>query len=417
MIDLLASHHGNITVVGDDAQSIYSFRGASISNILGFPDRYPDTQIFNLEVNYRSTPPVLRAANSSISRNENQFAKRLRAVREGDILPAVVGVRDVYRQAEFVGDRIGQVLEDGVQPGEIAILYRAHYHSMEIQTELAGRGIPFEVRGGPKFFEQEHVKDVVSFLRILGNPMDEMSWKRVLLLCPGVGRKTADRVWEKLSASPDPLAAVMSGGLKGAAKGKAAAGMLSLEGLFGDLAAERDGDGGNLVTCVVEGLYDDHMRSTYPDYADRLMDIEQLGGLAGNYDDLTQFLSGLALLTDAVEPGAQGTFPEDERVVLSTIHQAKGLEWKVVFLVWLVDGKMPSARSLLEPGGEEEERRLFYVALTRAKDELYLVYPTVSTSRDNYGMGNSPSRFIMELDQDTYEHHGTSVWQNMEWEW
>lgn len=410
IVDMLAREHRCVTVVGDDAQSIYSFRGAVLANILGFPERYPDARSFHLETNYRSVPAILRAANNSISRNIDQFAKRLRAVRSGDFVPAVVGVRDVYRQAEFVAERIARSVDEGVAPGETAVLYRAHYHSMVLQTELARRGIPFEVRGGPKFFEQAHVKDVISYLRIVENPRDETSWKRVLRLYPGVGRATADRIWRAVSSSDDPLKEALSKNLRAELPKRAAEGLSALAAVLKVLAAARgEGTPADLIELVLENGYGDYMRSSFPDYADRLQDLEQFESFATRYADAGEMLSEIALLTDAAEPGREDSIGDGRRVVLSTIHQAKGLEWRVVFIIWLVDGRMPSARALPEEGGEEEERRLFYVAMTRAKDELYMTCPAVSTSRDGYGMTHTPSRFLTELDADTYEQYGSAL--------
>ena len=177
--DLLAGHHRNIMVVGDDSQSIYSFRGANYANIISFPDRYTDCRIFRLETNYRSTPEILNMANLTIQNNPRQFPKTLRAVRERGVRPALVAARNVGRQADFVSQRIIELVGDGISFSEIAILYRAHYHSMEVQMELTRRGIPFELRSGIRFFEQAHIKDVAAYMRILVNPMDEMAWKPV----------------------------------------------------------------------------------------------------------------------------------------------------------------------------------------------------------------------------------------------
>lgn len=420
IVDAVASVHRNVTVVGDDAQSIYAFRGACLSNILEFPKRYPDARSFHLETNYRSTPSILRIANHSISYNINQFQKRLRAVRSGDFTPAVVGVKDVYRQAEFIAERIEQLFDEGVPPEEIAVLYRAHYHSMEIQSELARKGVSFEVRGGPKFFEQAHVKDVISYLRIVENPRDEISWKRVLRLYPGVGQTTADKIWRKISSSGGPPGELRSQQFLAGIPRRAAEGVSALGGLLEDLAASRaDETPGGLIQLILDCTYNEYLRSAYPDYEDRLQDLLQLESFASQYDDAGGMLGEIALLTETPETDVEDVRSSAERVVLSTIHQSKGLEWRVVFLVWLVDGKMPSARSLPEAGGEEEERRLFYVAITRTKDELYLMYPAVSTARDNYGTANTPSRFLSELDTDTYELYGSTfeTWGGMEAEW
>src|SRR5437868_12325465 len=201
----MASARRNVMVVGDDAQSIYSFRGASFENILTFPLRFPDAAIYKLETNYRSTAQILRLANHSIANNRFQFRKELRAVRGEGPEPAVVGVDDVFEQAAFVAQRILELRDEGESLGEIAVLYRSHYQSLELQMELSRRLIPYEIRSGVRFFEQAHIKDVIAYLKIMTNARDELSWKRVLKLYPKIGEKTAAEVWAKIGQAADPL--------------------------------------------------------------------------------------------------------------------------------------------------------------------------------------------------------------------
>ncbi|MCE5280655.1 MAG: ATP-dependent helicase [Deltaproteobacteria bacterium] len=397
IIDLVASQHRNLMVVGDDSQSIYSFRGANCENILRFPERYPDCRIFKLETNYRSTPEILHLANLSITNNENQFQKTLRAVREQGIRPVLVPARNVLQQADFVAQRIIELHRSGIPLGEMAVLYRAHYHSMEVQMEMTRRGIPFEIRSGIRFFDQAHIKDVTAYLRILANPRDELAWKRVLGLYPKVGRVTADKVWRRLSGVPDPLGAVLAEGFKGCAGKSAASGLGRFQETFAQLYPAADPiDPSVMIDRVLQGGYRDLLRERYGDSGNREEDLLQLARFSTRFASLEDFLSELALLTGITEDDPR---QEDtrERVILSSIHQAKGLEWTSVFLIWCSEGMLPLARALKEPSGEEEERRLFYVAATRAKDHLYLCYPLTDYTR---GMGNlpvSPSRFIQEL--------------------
>jgi DNA helicase-2/ATP-dependent DNA helicase PcrA len=396
IMDLLASGHRNLMVVGDDSQSIYSFRGANYENIMRFPDRYPDCRIFKLETNYRSTPEILHLANLSITNNENQFQKTLRAVRERGIRPVLIPARNVLQQADFVTQRILELQRSGIPLGEMAVLYRAHYHSMEIQMELTRRGIPFEIRSGIRFFEQAHIKDVTGYLRILLNPRDELAWKRVLGLYAKIGKATAEKVWCYVSTLSNPHAAVMTTGFKGCSTKGAIPGLSRFQETFRTLQDADTVSPSQLIDIILRNGYLDLLRERYADAASREEDLIQLANFSSRFSTLDGFLSELALLTGIMEESRPEMISED-RVVLSSIHQAKGLEWTTVFMVWCSEGMMPLSRALKEPGGEEEERRLFYVAATRAKDHLYLCYPLTDYSR---GMGNlpvSPSRFILEL--------------------
>ena len=397
IVDLLAKRR-NLTAVGDDSQSIYSFRGANFANILRFPEKYPDARIFKLETNYRSTPEILHLANRSIRHNEEQFHKVLRAVKRPGNRPQLVTVLNTAQQANFVAQRVVDCVLDGVPLHEIAVLYRAHFHSMDIQMELTRRRIPHEVRSGIRFFEQAHIKDVAAYLRILVNAYDEAAWKRVLGLYDGVGVKTAEKLWRRVSQSGDPLAAVFSEEfLKGAPKG-AAAGLREFRATIKDLReAGGDKSPAEMVAAVLEGGYGEILRRQYTDVSSREEDLAQLARFSGKFDSLGAFLSELSLLTNAIEESEEQRVQGRDKVVLSTIHQAKGLEWSVVFLVSCADGQIPLAKALKEPGGEEEERRLFYVAATRAKDRLYICYPMLNYSRTADDCNPGPSRFIREL--------------------
>ena len=396
IMDLVASRHRNLMVVGDDSQSIYSFRGANYENIMRFPDRYPECKIFKLETNYRSTPEILHLANLSITNNEHQFQKTLRAVREQGIRPVLVPTRNVLQQADFVAQRILELHRSGIPLGEMAVLYRAHYHSMEVQMEMTRRGIPFEIRSGIRFFEQAHIKDVTAYLRILVNPRDELAWKRVLGLYAKIGRVTADKVWRFVSGLSDPHAAVFTEDFKRCAPRSATPGLGRFQETFRALHGCDSRNPSVLIDAILKGGYSDLLRERHTDAVSREEDLIQFANFSSRFASLEDFLSELALLTGVNEESREEESRED-RVVLSSIHQAKGLEWTAVLMIWCSEGMMPLARALKEPGGEEEERRLFYVATTRAKDQLYLSYPLTDYAR---GMGNlpvSPSRFIMEL--------------------
>jgi DNA helicase II / ATP-dependent DNA helicase PcrA len=402
VVDLLVTEHRNLCVVGDDAQSIYSFRGAHFENILEFERRYPDARRYDLTVNYRSTPQILSLANASIAGNLRQFEKELSSVRPDGTLPAAVPCRDVQQQAEFVGQRVLELRDEGIPLPEIAVLYRAHHHSMEIQFELARRGIPFVVRSGVRFFEAAHVKDVLAHLRIARNPGDELALKRCLKITPGVGTATAEAVWtafaarrrrgqgsvEELSA-PDVLQHVPAKGRPGYER---------LAALLRKCARPPVRDlPGEAIEQVLDQGYEAYLRAEFLNADTRIEDIQQLAQYARGYEDTEAFLAEIALLTElSAETVSEGGEP-DEKLVLSSVHQAKGLEWRAVFVVWLADGRFPSSQALKDLQGEEEERRLFYVAATRARDELYLTYPVVAAPRDRERVILKASRFLEEL--------------------
>jgi DNA helicase-2/ATP-dependent DNA helicase PcrA len=408
IVDLLAEGHGNIMVVGDDSQSIYSFRGANFANILTFPERYPAAKIFKLEVNYRSTPQILDLANTSIIHNRFQFSKELRTVRPAGLMPSLVPAQDIMEQASFVAQRVAEIHEGGIPLSQVAVLYRAHYHSMELQMELTRRGIPFEVRSGLRFFEQAHIKDVSAYLKIICNPLDELAWKRVLLLYPRIGKATAEKIWRMISAGAlDPRVGVDAKEVLQ----KIPVGVRENWKLFSRLLARlRDpkmtSDPGGMIELVMKEGYEAYLQSRYPNYESRADDLRQLAAFAGQYSSCQDFLSELALLT-SMEGETTSIRGEDGKgmITLSSVHQAKGLEWSVVFIIWLAEGRFPSLRSLAESGGdgEEEERRLFYVAVTRARDELYLCYPRFAAERGGRAVIQRPSRFISELSEEGYE--------------
>ncbi|MFH1081162.1 MAG: UvrD-helicase domain-containing protein [Pseudomonadota bacterium] len=401
IVDLLASAHQNLMVVGDDSQSIYSFRGAHFANIMKFPQKYPQCGIFKLETNYRSTPEILNLANLSIINNENQYQKDLKAVRGRGILPVLAPARNVLKQADFVCQRILELMRDGVDLHDMAVLYRAHYHSMELQMEMTRRGIPFDIRSGIRFFEQAHIKDVTSFMRIVQNPFDELAWRRILGLYPKVGKVTAEKVWLFISRQEEPLEAVLTEAFPKAAPKSAHPGLQDCQNIFRRIleSATQKNDPAGIIDKILEGGYRELLQRRFTDSVSRLEDLEQFIIFADKFGSLEEFINQLALLTNMTEEGNahQMDLKAENRVVLSTIHQAKGLEWSVVFIIWCAEGMLPLQRALKEPDGEAEERRLFYVAATRAKDQLYLCYPVFDYTRGMGSLPISPSRFIREL--------------------
>ncbi len=425
LIDILAVKHRNVMVVGDDAQSIFAWRGAEFTNIYEFPKRYPEAQLFKLESNYRSTPEILALANTSIAGNRRQFPKMLKAVKASrDIKPALVPCSDVEQQSAFVASRILELRDEGTPLEDIAIMYRSHYHSIEMQLELARRNIPYQVRSGVRFFEQAHIKDVISYLRIVVNPRDELAWKRVLKLIPGIGNKTANRIFDAISLQDAKTPLLGSGEQKSELGGETIALLRDLPKLkdrspwqgFVRLiellsAQENRGNPARQILLVLEHGYEKYLEENFENADARSEDLRGLAQFANRYSSTEDLLSELALISterfaepqsltgeEVVEGGE-----DDEVLTLTSVHQAKGLEWKAVFLIWAAEGKFPSPRSLKELDSEEEERRLWYVALTRAKDELYITYPLIVTDYNRQTVLQKPSRFVMECPPALFE--------------
>ncbi len=402
IIDLLTARHRNIYVVGDDAQSIYSFRGANIENIMEFPKRYPDASIFKLTANYRSTPEVLKLANHSISHNKRRFPKDLKAIKGNGEKPNLVPLRDVFQQAEFVAQRVLELYEGGIPFREMAVLYRSHYQSMELQMELAKRGIPFEVRSGLRFFEQAHIKDVAAYLRVMVNPCDELAWIRVLRLVPRIGAVTAQRIWKVISGS-SPIEAIFSQEVKRVLSRGADKPFGTFLNVMKSLSEPQLlSSPSKMIGVVLREGYEEYLYSRYPNALSRIEDLQQLSSYALKYPSVEAFLSDLVLLGTVMGEAEPFNTAEEDMLVLSSIHQAKGLEWRIVFIIWLVEGRFPSAKSSASGSEEEEERRLFYVACTRAKDEIYLCYPETYEGWEGLTLMR-PSRFLREIPVESYE--------------
>ena len=397
-VNRLAERRRNLLVVGDDFQSIYSWRGADFRNILGFPRQYPEASIFKLETNYRSVPAILDVANACIAGNPEQFQKTLRAVRTEPTRPVLVRLRGGEEQARYIVEVLARLRRRGVPTERIAVLYRAHFHAMELQMELTRAKLPYVITSGVRFFEQAHVKDVCSLLRLLVNPGDELAFVRLLGLLPKVGEKTAARIWAKLGGRCDLKTAEGNRVLTDHLPPAAQAAWKAMAELGPAYAAEHlDEDPGEVIYRFVEAFYDDYAVETFENAERRLEDVTALIDYTTKYESAEAFLSETALLTnlDAEDDNVQGD--PANAIHLSTIHQAKGLEWDVVFILWLAEGMFPSARSMEDAGSLSEERRLFYVATTRARDELYLCVPELRRTRDGGVMFHSPSRFVQEI--------------------
>ncbi len=397
IVEMLSDAHGNLMVVGDDCQSIYSFRGADYRNILEFPDRYDDCEQYRLERNYRSTPEILELANASIHENEHQFHKTLVADRPSGPKPGLFKLRDPEQQARFVCKRILELVDEGYDYQDVAVLYRSHHHSMELQVEMTRREIPFVVRSGLRFFEKAHIKDVLAHLKFVFNPKDELSFQRVARLGRGIGTKRAQNIWMYISSQSDPLRALDDEKLLDDLPGKAESSWRQLAERLQEVADLRMDPPGEAMEAVLESGYTDHARSNYDEPSDRLDDLQQLADFAHSFPDLDRFLGEISLLTNVSGKGVLVGDDRDDYVCLSSVHQAKGLEWPVVFVLSLAEGQFPHHRAL-EEQSLEEERRLFYVATTRARDELHLCQPTRASGRGGSRMEvQRASQFIREL--------------------
>jgi DNA helicase-2/ATP-dependent DNA helicase PcrA len=392
----LAVTHDNVMAVGDDSQSIYSFRGADFRNIMDFTKLFEGARVITLEENYRSTAPILQLANAVIDRAAEKHTKVLRARRGGGQKPLLVRCADDRAQSRFVAQRVLELREEGVSLDEMAVLFRSSYHSFDLELELQRCDIPFVKRGGFKFIETAHVKDVLAHLRVVANPRDAVSWHRILLLLEGLGPKTADDVFRHVQGAPDVLAAaqLLREYPRRAAFTKELLRLADLLTEIGSPELRPDDQVGRVV-----GFYVPMLRHLHPeDYPKREKDLEHFCTIAARYRALGGLLTDMALdpPTDSVGD-TLAVEVEEGHLTLSTIHSAKGLEWRVVFVIGLVDGRFPSFHNLRDPSEVEEERRLLYVAVTRAKEWLYLSYPIDVYDRATGMVLGKPSRFVEGL--------------------
>lgn len=392
--DIISEKHRNIMVVGDDLQSIYAFRGANFENILRFPQKWPDCKVIKLEQNYRSKKELLDFTNSIIGNCYAAYDKSLFSLSEGASSPLIKRAADAESEAVFVADMIEKALIR-VKPSEIAVLYRSGFNGNFIQAELLKRNIDFAVYGGIKFIERRHIKDMLSYAKVVQNPSDAVAMNRILKILPGIGTGTSGKIVEAIS----------SGGFKeiGAfSKKKYFSDLKKLFEMLFKAGGEQKGVAGTL--SIISDYYIPLLKELESDYEERMRDISVFLQIASKYKSLEKFLTDFALdppdnaLSVFDDPADRD---DNGKVVLSTVHSAKGLEWHTVFVVHLLDGCFPSDRSLSKIDDLEEERRLFYVACSRAKEKLFLTFPA---SISFYGGSLSmPSRFLAEIKEDFYE--------------
>ena len=433
IIDLLASEH-QIMAVGDDAQCIYTWRGADWENIMAFPQRHPGTQFHTIDINYRSTPEILDFANE-ILRHRPQvdgFERKLRSVRSSGVQPTVFTVGDTSQQAKLVGRKILQLHHEGHALADIHVLYRAHYQSLELQMELNALGVPFVITSGHKFFDLIHIKDILAHLRFVHNPLDQVALSRLLCLLPKVGPVAA----EKISKAAREINEAQGRGMVRALRDPAVLKRvpetakddfndltITLEDMLEGLEAAKskpaptrpDADlfraaaeaaspkvartPAETVRVCIEGWYGAFIKTIFPDWREREQDLQGLIGFAAKFEDIGDLVAQVALLNG--ESSDKKAEPEEDMLRLTTIHQSKGLEFPIVFLLGVADGLLPLTRAI-DDGDVEEERRLFYVACTRAENLLFLFSPRFAVSGEGY-RPLDPCRFLEEMNPDCYE--------------
>ena len=396
VIKLLASEHSNIMAVGDDAQSIYSFRGANYRNILDFPKLFEGTEIIKLEQNYRSTQNILKLTNTIISKAKEKYAKTLFSNIESPIVPALICAKDTQMEADFICQRILELLDEDVNLSDICVLARNARMSYALEIELSKRAIPYQKFGGPKFMETAHIKDIVSHLRVIINPDDIISLNRILLLLKGVGATTVNNIVPIIKGNLNPNIKLLPSN-----KTTSLVPLLkTLENLRSQISMRKPSD---IVEDVIE-YYRPILKDKYDDYNKREKDLDHFQYLSEQYSNLEDFISDMALEPpDASVEGMYKRNSDDEALTISTIHSAKGLEWDSVFIIGAVDGRFPSAYSFNSAEEMDEELRLMYVATTRAKNNLYITYPVDMYDYSMNMVLSKPSRFLNGIPDDILE--------------
>jgi DNA helicase II / ATP-dependent DNA helicase PcrA len=405
IVKLMASHHENVAVVGDEFQSIYSFRGASHRNMLEFPKLFPSAQVIKLEENYRSNQPILDVANSLMEDVKESFKKRLFSRIEGGQAPVVVSARDENEQSRFVAQRVDELREEGVPLSEIAVLFRSSSHSFDLEIELGKQGIPFRKFGGIRFAESAHIKDALSFLRVVAKPSDTLSWFRMLKLIEHVGDATVYQILEYLGVEQKEFrSARTKEGLfrkmhRFPGRASYQTQLVRLARVLTTISESKTPS--EQLTAVLK-FYRPLLKNKYDDVQRRGRDLEHLLSIAKRYKTSAKLLEDISL--DPTEALQGSVIRRGGFVTLSTVHSAKGLEWSHVFIIWMTDGWFPSNRFQEEFDDFDEERRLLYVAATRARKELSFVYPVnVYRGPDTDGMP-ALSRFLEPIPPEVLAH-------------
>ncbi len=392
IVRLLAFTHDNVMAVGDDSQSIYSFRGANFRNIMDFPRLFPGTRIIKLEENYRSTQPILDLTNTIIAQASEKYTKCLFTKKKQGPRPVLLQTGSENEQSRLLCQTVAELHRQGTPYRDMAVLFRAAYHSFDLEIELLREQIPFMKFGGFKFMESAHIKDLLAYLRVAANPRDSLSWNRLLQLVPGIGKKSAQKFLAQLHQDNFSLASALQW-LTSHKSAKIRAATEPLAELLDQLQNPDLTPASRLNLALA--YYEPILKAHFDDYPKRFRDLEHLLTITARYRALGDFLNDLTL-----EPPtslADVSAAPHDYLTLSTVHSAKGLEWEAVFIIWLAEGRFPSAYSQEREEELEEERRLLYVAATRARRYLYLLYPTVSYNRYLGTTFNAVSRFLRDL--------------------
>jgi DNA helicase-2/ATP-dependent DNA helicase PcrA len=404
---ILNDTHQNITVVGDDAQSIYSFRGAHFENIIKFPDHFPNATVVKLEQNYRSTQPILDLTNAMISNAAQHFSKKLFSENESSIKPKIIETTSDNEQSKFICKKILELREQDIALSKIAVLIRSGWHSNDLELELKAHNIPFQKMGGFKFVETSHIKDVLSYCQIIYNPLDLISWTRLLLLLDGCGAAAAKKITSAIPANINNLESIIANHQSK----KYAGDLLTLLKLVGNPSTKTLKP--SLILDKALNLYNPLFKLKYDDFHKRQSDIDSLATIIDRFKTLETMLTELSLdPPNTTQSGAEKADSDEEKLCLSTIHSSKGLEWDTVFILSAIDGYIPSFQSLGDTDQIEEERRLLYVALTRAERELFIMKPNLDLSSSNHykfsGMQFSNiTRFIDQNMIEIFTDHET----------
>lgn len=400
IVFLLAGERRNVMVVGDEAQSIYGFRGASCRNLFDFRDRFDNAQIVRLEQNYRSTQPILDVSNGLLGQMEQSFRKHLYTDHDGGEKPFLVIARNETEQAEFVIREIMALRRDGIDVGDISVLFRASFHSYQLELELKRHNVPFVKYGGFRFTEASHLKDVLAHLRASSNKDDEVSLQRILQLCAGIGPAAARKIVPLITEKG------VVEGLKEYVSGKKPkSDFADLRSLMGDLVNNRYAPK-EAIDRVIE-YYTPIMTATYDDWPKRARDLQQLVAVSENYQSIGSMLADMVLDPPNASQNDTVVFDsKQDRLTLSTVHSAKGLEWKAVFILHAINGSFPMVyhgNGMDSPEKRDEELRLLYVAVTRAKRRLYLVCPQF-TAKNFAALNDYRSPFLQALPANMFQH-------------
>lgn len=401
----LAGPNENVMAVGDEAQSIYSFRGAEFQNIMNFPKSFNNCTIFKIEENYRSTQQILDLTNKIIESAIYSYRKELFTRKKEGELTKIISSENERQQSLFVVQQILELREEGFPLDDIAVLFRSAFLSFDLEIELNKANIPYRKFGGLKFIETAHIKDLLAYFKILFNPKDIISWHRVLLLLDGVGPRTATKIVDLISEEKINFKGTLN--LAYLPKGKD-----EIEKLLSFLIELNNAKLGlGEKATAISDYYKELMKNKYDDWQRRLKDIDTFIAIAERYNNVNEFLNDMT-----IEPPTESVVElepetnEEEFLNLSTIHSAKGLEWRAVFLIWALEGRFPSSKSVETVESLEEERRLFYVACTRAKERLYITYPTNIFDRESGVVLSKPSRFLANVDESLADRYILQEW-------